>query len=49
MMSEVSRFDHRAVVHMDVVAPDTESDDFAGIGVSTPALAMETRLLSLSA
>jgi hypothetical protein len=32
-----------------VIAPDTKSDNCAGIGVGAPALAMETRLLALFA
>jgi hypothetical protein len=49
MMGEVAVFDFRVVLDVHVIAPDTKSDNCAGIGVGAPALAMETRLLALFA
>jgi hypothetical protein len=46
---EVLVFDFRVVLNITVVTPQAPADNFAGIGVGAPALAMETRLLSLLA
>jgi hypothetical protein len=49
MIGEVPGLDFRAVVCVDMVAPQAETNASAGGKVGTPALAMETRLLALFA
>jgi len=49
MMGEVVVFDFRVVLNITVATPQAPADDLAGIGVGAPALALETRMLTLFA